>query len=181
MSGMKSKFGREIGLFALGVMLLGGLMWANQRDEGGLSGQKTEVEVLEAAMFPPWLWDSFEIHMRNRSREFWVPIAGHGARRLRLLDGNGREVILLTKYDPIRRVDIYFYYPEDNSGINPRLPRNERIVSVLTHGGVPKGGWNSVKRPLWIEGEVSDGKCLPTPFKVRVEERGGDRRDFGVR
>ncbi len=177
---MKSKFGREILWLSLPVVMLGGWAWWNIGSRSKVAESDAKIEVLEAAMFSPWFWGSFQIHLRHKDKQFWPVVAGKGARKLRLLDGKGREVVLWTKYDPIRRFDIFVGDRVPPNELHPNTPRSDAVVSILTHGAAPKKGWNSVPRPLWITGEVSDGECLPIPFKVRIVERPDQLKDFGA-
>lgn len=142
--------------------------------------RETKVEVLGAARLRSNRENLFVLHLRHREKRNWEAEPFASVRQMRILNGNGREVLLFDNY-----IDGSWRNFNDSGSLNQRLfypnkPGNELFARFITTNAAPKGGWNSLKRPLWLEGEVDDGECWPTKFKVRIDESLQNPKLFGA-
>lgn len=141
---------------------------------------EAKVEVIGAAWFKFHKSYEFALHLRHKEKRDWDSDPTASAQKMRLFDANHREVTLFENYGSGSQTFMDYFGIYNQEIFHPDKPHNEIMVPLFGENSAPKHGWGSVKRPLWLEGEIDDGECWPTPFKVRIEECKGNQSSYGA-
>lgn len=105
---------------------------------------------------------------------------GISVQNFSLRDRNNKEIILYSiGIKPPQRLSTSRFNFIDRRALNSALP-SDQYVAAIGLSTQPKGGWGSVKGPLHLRAEISDGESWPTSIDVKIPLTHGSLQEIGA-
>lgn len=142
--------------------------------------RETALEFVDAKFLVYSQLEDFILQVRRKDGSAWTNQMYVTAQNVRLLDADKKPLELFdTRNKTKTEINGFGSYGQEQ--FSPQREKSDLFVPVVSMGSVePLSGWSSVKFPLTLRAEVSDGTCWPLKIDTKVERVQMEKKDFGA-